>query len=136
MIFYDFYYGILVERIFLWFLWFFTCHICGNGFCSFLLTLLDILMWPDLQCLVVQINHDRFPHSWWVSERNAIWDILYFEIDLYWKSPIHKRRRFVPEPKYTDFQQRISIFNFGKDFYFYFCVKVSNRIWLLGELRV
>ena len=44
MIFYDFYYGILVERIFLWFLWFFTCHICGNGFCSFLFQSLMVFM--------------------------------------------------------------------------------------------
>ena len=41
---YDFYYGILVERIFLWFLWFFTCHICGNGFCSFLFQSLMVFM--------------------------------------------------------------------------------------------
>ena len=44
MIFYGFYYGILVERIFLWFLWFFTCHICGNGFCSFLFQSLMVFM--------------------------------------------------------------------------------------------
>ena len=44
MIFYDFYYGILVERIFLWFLWFFTCQICGNGFCSFLFQSLMVFM--------------------------------------------------------------------------------------------
>ena len=44
MIFYDFYYGILVERIFLWFLWFFTCHICGNGFCSFFFQSLMVFM--------------------------------------------------------------------------------------------
>ena len=37
----------------------------------------------------------------------------------------------VPEPKYTDFEQKISIYSFGNDF-LHFCVKISNWIWVLS----
>ena len=44
MIFYSFFYGLLVEIVFLWSLWFFGCPSCGNDFYDFLLQSLVILM--------------------------------------------------------------------------------------------
>ena len=38
---------------------------------------------------------------------------------------------YVPEPNYTDFQQKITMKSFRNDF-LNFWVKVSNRIWVLG----
>ena len=41
---------------------------------------------------------------------------------------------YVPEPKYTDFQQKKTIYGFRK-YFFHFCVKRSYRIWVLCYLR-
>ena len=88
MIFYGFYYGILVERIFLWFLWFFTCHICGNGFCSFffqsLMVFMVFMIFMILNFLFMRKGRSHksesfmfracvtsWPRSWWWSRTRS-----------------------------------------------------------------